>query len=266
MFSRFRRAPASELTEAAPIPEAAPLPEAISNFSEIVAAVNEFHSRHYMIHTARRLEHLSALGLKNSNKTVLDVGAGIGDHSLFYMQRGCHVTALEPRRENCAAFRMLWPMPDCVDIIEGGYEALEDMCKTFDIVHAYGFLYHVSDPARAIELLASRCSNYMVLETCVTPGNHLDRHLVSEPKEVLTQAVEGQGCRPTRPWIHQELRKYFPFVYFTRTQPNHPEFPLDWTAESFPADLTRSVFVASRLEINNHQLRPDIPDFQSACV
>ena len=47
----------------------------------------EFHSHHYMRHNARRLEHLASLQIPVDGRTVLEVGAGIGDLSHFYLDR-----------------------------------------------------------------------------------------------------------------------------------------------------------------------------------
>lgn len=44
-------------------------------------AERHFHSIFYLRHNARRQEHLATLGLDLGNKSVLEVGAGIGDHT-----------------------------------------------------------------------------------------------------------------------------------------------------------------------------------------
>jgi hypothetical protein len=59
------------------------------------------------------------------------------------------------------------------------------------------------------------------------------------------------------------LSQYFEFVYMPRTQPNHEEFPLDWTIDKpTPELLTRSVFIASREPINNPLLLPELVRIQ----
>jgi hypothetical protein len=118
----------------------------------------------------------------------------------------------------------------------------------FDIVHCYGLLYHLEQPAIAIEAMAAVCSGVLLLETCVSMGHELDLNPVLENSQDFSQAFTGCGCRPNRSWIFQELQKSFEFVYLTRTQPKHPEFPIDWTAS--PVGLTRSVFVGSRTPLD----------------
>ena len=56
-----------------------------------------------------------------------------------------------------------------------------------------------------------------------------------------------------------ELKTLFEHVYVPATQPNDPEFPLDWDApEQHKAPLSRSVFIASREEIKSDMLRASL--------
>src|ERR1051326_7281244 len=114
----------------------------------------------YQQHNVSRLQHLESLGLDLAKKSVLELGAGIGDHSLFYLYRNCRVLAVE----TCVAF---------------GEEPKLNNC----------------------------------------------REMSSKP----SQALHGEGCRPTRKWVFDELKLHYPYVYVTRTQPRHREFPTDWT-------------------------------------
>jgi hypothetical protein len=103
-----------------------------------------------------------------------------------------------------------------------------------------------------------------LLESCVSFGEAEQIVRVPEHSGSPSQACSGVGCRPTRAWIFSELRKHFAFVYMPRTQPNHPQFPLDWTAP--PPDrrlLTRAVFIATRTPLNNDALSAELLDRQS---
>jgi 16S rRNA A1518/A1519 N6-dimethyltransferase RsmA/KsgA/DIM1 with predicted DNA glycosylase/AP lyase activity len=59
-----------------------------------------FRIGYYQRFNARRLEHLATLGLDLWDKTVLEVGAGVGDLTSFFLDRGCKVTSVEARAEN----------------------------------------------------------------------------------------------------------------------------------------------------------------------
>ena len=228
-----------------------------------------FSADFYLRHNQRRLEHLASLGLDLIGKTVLEPGAGIGDHSLFYIDRGCTVTAVEPRAENCAVYRQkmaeTWsPFAANASVIEASFESIDAMTQIFDIVHCYGFLYHVGDPEKAISILARRTGGFMVLETCVSMDKGLAVNVINEPSDNPAQAFDGQGCRPTREWVMASLRRNFPFAYAVRTQPAHDEFPLDWT-KPWPnrSGLTRAVFVGSRKALDNVNLLRQLPDVQT---
>ncbi len=43
-----------------------------------------FATDDYRRHNSRRLEHLATLGLDLAGRKVLEVGAGIGDHTSFF--------------------------------------------------------------------------------------------------------------------------------------------------------------------------------------
>lgn len=221
----------------------------------------EFHSWAYLRHTSRRLEHLASLGIPVSGKTVLEVGAGIGDHTHYYLDRGCTVTVTEPRADNLAYLRQRYPNLEVLTLDLDARDLAFD--RTFAVVHCYGLLYHLQNPAAAIRFMADRTTELLFLETCVSFGTGAEENLVGERQESPSQSVTGVGCRPTRHWVFTELRKYFEYVYCARTQPNHEEFVLDWTDPgAHKASLSRAVFVASRTPLANPTLVDSLPDHQ----
>ncbi len=225
-------------------------------------ATTKFHGNNYIRITSRRLEHLASLKLDLFNKTVLEPGAGIGDHSLFYLDRGCRVTAIEPRPENCAVLRehvdqFGSEISDRLRVIEGDASVMSQLTEQFDIVHCYGLLYHTSNPAEVIRMLAARCSIFVLLETCVAAKRD-GINPVDEDRTVPTQAIDGHGCRPSRDWIFAELKRSMPYVFMPLSQPAHNQFPLDWNNP--PAHgPTRAIFIASRLPLHNDLLIDHIP-------
>ncbi len=191
---------------------------------------------------------------------MLELGAGIGDHTSFFLDRDCDVTITEAREESTSVLRERFPNQQVVTLdLDSPDPSFEG---SWDVVYAYGLLYHLSLPAEAISRMASWCGSLLLLETCVTPGNEVAVNPVSEPAEDPSQAASGVGCRPTRPWVMQELGAHFEHVYTTVTQPWHEEFPLDWSAATDSEGLTRAVFVASREPLDNAQLTPDLPELQ----
>jgi ubiquinone/menaquinone biosynthesis C-methylase UbiE len=218
--------------------------------------LNVFQSDEYLRHNQRRLEHLASLGLDLLGKTVLELGAGIGDHTSFFLDRSCEVVAAEGRPQNFEILRARYPD---IETIQLDLETPDlKINQQFDIVYCYGLLYHLQTPAQAIEFMARSCQKMLLLETCVSFGEEEAINLCKEVVDNPSQAISGNGCRPTRKWVYNQLKQHFEFLYMPITQPNHEQFPIDWTLSSSET-LVRSVFIASRQELNNLLLLEDIP-------
>ena len=221
----------------------------------------DFSSPAYQQHNLARLQHLESLGLDLVGKAILEVGAGIGDHTLFYLYRNCHVVPVEGRPRLAKKLKERFGIEIQIVDLDNEPERLESL-GSFDFVHCYGLLYHLSNPARLLASV-SRVGQHLLLETCVSFGNERSTNVCEEDREVFSQALHGIGCRPTREWIFAELKSHYEYVYATKTQPRHPEFPTEWGSPSngsFP--LKRAVFVAGHSPIHNPNLVTELPDKQ----
>jgi hypothetical protein len=222
--------------------------------------LSEFHSWHYLRHSQRRQEHLASLGLPLVRRSVIEFGGGIGDHTSFFLDRGCGVVVTEGRPENVRLLQQRLPGVDVRSL------DLDDPDPTFDVMaevaYCYGVLYHLSRPAEALKFISAHCSDLLLLETCVSPGPGECVTFVQEEILNPSQSVSGRGCRPTRGWVRARLKEQFPHVYMTTTQPWHEEFPLDWSSVPDPGALMRAVFVASRTPLENPVLTESLPDVQ----
>lgn len=216
----------------------------------------------YQRHNKRRQEHLASLLLPLGGKTVLELGAGIGDHTSFFLDRQCIVTVTDAREENVSCVRARFPLVDA-RIVDIEADSTSDL-PPHDIVYAYGLLYHLANPGAALMRMASLANDMLLLETCVSFGKHEAVNQITEDTADPTQAAHGIGCRPTRPWVFSSLKRHFAYVYVPRTQPWHEEFPTDWLGMP-PANATRlyrSVFIASRLPLGNPLLVDHLLDTQ----
>jgi SAM-dependent methyltransferase len=206
-----------------------------------------------------RQAHLASLGLDLDGKKVLEVGAGIGLHTPFFLKRGCDVTATDGRPQNVAeiARRLPGVRTALVDLeTEGSLQRL----GRFDVIYCYGLLYHLANPQGALTQLAGVCDGLLLVETAVSAGNHDELLLVQDP-EHFNQAVSGVGCRPTRLWVLNKLRETLGHSYIPRTQPNHIDFPENWRQP--PVQLMyRSIFVGARMPLALPTLDAAVPDFQ----
>ena len=194
-----------------------------------------FREPWYQRHNHRRQEHLASLGLDLVGKSVLEVGAGVGDHTLYFLDRDCKVVSLEARAENCQLFgesmRALeasgYSKACRSKLIQADVESLNGMVPgNFDVVYCYGLLYHLEDPAAVLSAMAARCLDLLLLETCVSFGGNDSLNPVNEARADPTQSFRGGGCRPTRPWIMNRLKALFPHVYVPRSQRRTRNFRL----------------------------------------
>lgn len=227
----------------------------------MIPPIEEFHAAHYLRHNQRRQEHLASLGLPLSGRSVLEVGAGIGDHTEFFLDRECSVLTSDGRPENVAILRERFPHI-AVRLLDLDHPDPEFTHRA-EIVYAYGTLYHLTRPEAAIQYLAERCDGLMLIETCVSFGTADELNPIDEPFHHPSQSLSGRGCRPTRQWVWSRLQRHFVHVYATATQPWHPEFPLDWSSPPPEGQLSRAVFVASRSPIANPLLLEEIPARQT---
>ena len=231
---------------------------------EIVRAydtVTYFHQNQYLQHNSRRLEHLASLRVPVVGMSVLEVGAGVGDHSHYYLDRGCRITITDARPDNIEYLKIRYPQHDIQFLDLAHPTPIKN--SPFGLVYCYGLLYHLPNPAEALEYLSGCCTSMLFLETCVSFGVKKEINIVTEDIKNPTQAFAGKGCRPTRIWLFDKLKELFEYVYVPVTQPNHEEFPIDWTApEKHHHNLSRAIFIASRRKIDNSILVPSLIDLQ----
>ncbi|MBY0611202.1 MAG: class I SAM-dependent methyltransferase [Beijerinckiaceae bacterium] len=223
--------------------------------------LEQFHAEPYQAHNAARLAHvkrlLGVLSLDPKHKSVLDLGAGVGDHSAFWQSLGAEVTAVEARPENVLELERLVPGVKTITADLESAQALD--LGVFDIVYAYGLIYHLADPRSSLDLMARSCGGVLLLETCVSYGERAELNPLNEPAESVSQAFSGTGCRPTRHWVFEALSQRFAHVYQPTFQPDHPEFATDWSVPTpGSGPLWRTTFVASHKPIEADRLEPRV--------
>jgi predicted O-methyltransferase YrrM len=210
-----------------------------------------------------RQDHLASLGLDLAHKTVLEVGSGVGKHTGFFEKLGCTVLSTDARPENTAENLRRYPhRKGLVEVADLNIPGSHKKFGTFDVVYCYGTLYHLGDPALCLKDLSENCKDLFLLETCVNSYDNNDVNCVTEESKWKNQSFNGTGCRPSRDWIVSELKKYYPYVYCTRYQPAHRDFPLKWPADPGEFTNTRSVIIASRNPSENRSLISEIPNLQ----
>jgi cyclopropane fatty-acyl-phospholipid synthase-like methyltransferase len=219
-----------------------------------------FLTKQYQLHNIVRLKHLDSLGLDLYGKKVIEFGAGIGDHTYFYLLKNCDVTSTDARSELVDIIEKRFGNKTMVINVETNLQKVLGLPK-FDIIHCYGLLYHIHNPEEFLRSLKGKGS-LLLLETCVSSDFKKEmNYIVEEDNNDPTQAFSGKGSRPTRSWIFKLLKEIFPFVYTPLTQPDHVEFPKDWNINfnDSPFNLKRAIFIASETELQQSSLTDVLP-------
>lgn len=213
-----------------------------------------FNSSAYQRLNSRRLEHLAQMELPLEGKSILELGSGQGDLSPFFIDRGFNLTLSDVRPELINVLTEKFPDQDVLRI---DLEEEPVGISPFDVVFAYGLLYHLTDLESGIKNLATLSKSYVILSTCVNPDDDEDI-LLSEPISDPTQAYHGRGNRPSRRLLFELLQKYFSNCYMPRFLPAHPEYPTSWPvlSENETASLARVIVIAAHEAL-------DCPSLQS---
>lgn len=202
-----------------------------------------------------RMDCLSSLKLQLGGKRVLDVGCGVGHLAQFFVQEGCRVTCLDARPENIERLKTLYPNLEA-RVFDLERDSIADV-GTFEIVFAFGLLYHLENPFRALRNLGNSASELLLIETVVS-DHQLPIVVMCEEPTAYNQAVENVGCRPTPSFVALALRSAgFPYVYAPAGVPDHPDFRFEWRndlSDSRDGHLLRCLFVASRRPLRNPNL------------
>ncbi len=84
------------------------------------------------------------MNLPLAGLSVLEVGAGTGDHTGFFVDRGCAVTSTEARPENLSIIRDRFPDLSVkqLDMDRPDGDAID---AEYDIVYCYGLLYQLGE-------------------------------------------------------------------------------------------------------------------------
>jgi len=225
----------------------------------------KFHSKGYLEINQARFDHLESLGIYFKGAVILEVGAGIGDHTENLLNLGvARVIATDARKENLAILKEKFKEKDDITVLKLDIENPSDLPYHYDICYCYGLLYHLANPGKAIKEMAERC-DLLLIESAVSfeYSKENDVNPCKENAAIPSHSPHGAACRPGRRWIFNELKKYFEFVYVPFTQPKNVYYPIFWSTSlngvTWNQRLARAVFIGSRKEIDNPDLKEYVP-------
>lgn len=125
----------------------------IGNESERVNKIYELFNEDSRLNRSKaaRVEFITTVRiiedyLRQGDK-ILDIGAGAGEYSLYFAEKGYEVHAVELSDANIAAFRRKILPSHALELVQGNaldLSAYSD--ESFDIVLLFGPLYHLASP------------------------------------------------------------------------------------------------------------------------
>ena len=245
--SLWRERGAYPVSLAPRIPAAEPIPTGggvIVFNDEAAAAINR-----------ARIDFIRSLGVSFAGLRVLDLGCGVGHFAQMYSSLGASVVAVDGREDNVREMARLYPA------IEGRVGDVQTMdlgvLGSFDVVHAFGLLYHLDSPVAALRRMERVCRRLLLVETIVCDSAQPLMILADETMSV-NQALAGIGCRPSPSFVAMAMNRIgFPYVYGAAKPLDHPDFQFAWRNSLETArdgHNLRAVFVASREPVRSDAL------------
>lgn len=238
---------------------------------EFTESEKQFLAPHYRRINARRLEHLVSLNLPIQNRTVLELGSGIGDLTTFFLDRGCAVTSIEGRAENIDVHKRDLELLNRAARWDGKHKFMQADLNNpgsvdvppHEVVLCYGLLYHLSNPEAFLEWLPEKTKELLLLETMVTFDEEPTYKRIVE-YDNPSQALHRDAIRPSRRFVFESIARNFDYTYMPKTQPAHEQFPLQWHGKAQDSGVSsRAIFIGSRRRIDNPLLVDELPSRQT---
>jgi SAM-dependent methyltransferase len=138
---------------------------------------------------------------------ILEVGAGIGHigdvFAALAPEYGFRVTSSDGRPEHVERMRARGREAVVLDLDTDDLSAAGE----FDLVLAFGVLYHLAKPERFLRGCA-RIADTLVIESCVADLPGAELVMIGESRGPLSgdQALAGTGCRPSPAWVEATCR------------------------------------------------------------
>jgi SAM-dependent methyltransferase len=180
-------------------------PFTIRVLAERLAGKSIFEARYYRESQLTRLANLFAhVDLEPwRGMRILEVGGGLGHLGDAFVQLGFDVTSTDGRPEHVEAMKARGRQAFVLDLDSTGVDEVGD----FDVVLAFGVLYHLAEPEQFLRSCGKR-AQVLLLETAVCDAADSVIHWVSEARgwRGTDQALSGQGCRPSPAWVEEVCR------------------------------------------------------------
>ena len=116
---------------------------------------------------------------------ILDVGCNAGFYSIELAKRGAKVTGIDIDKhylEQAEWVTQEYGLNNQISFEQKQIYDLANEKKTYDMVWFMGVFYHLRYPLLALDIVSTKCTNLLVFQTLMLPGNDVeqntgDRHI-----------------------------------------------------------------------------------------
>lgn len=222
--------------------------------------MKDFFKKHYEKINIARLIHLKSLNLNFDNVEIVELGAGAGFFSKKLNKHNIKSLDITDGREECVTYLRKTFINHNVYKID--LNTLNKINKRYDICFAYGVLYHVDNLDNALSNIDLLTKNFCIIETVVKHDIESDDEfeIVNENIDTASQSITGKAVRFKREFLIKKLSEKFDYVYISKKQPNHDQFPTNWSVKK--DGISRFVVIASRHKILSDKLCEVLPMYQ----
>lgn len=210
----------------------------------MTSSSNPFNFDHYKKIDLARFNHFDTLNIDFKDQIVLELGAGIGNHTEFILSKNPKkVYALEGRQENISILTERFKKnKKIVAAVADLDKPMPQFNTMIDWIYNYGLLYHLTKPFDFIDRLKLYPHKNMILETCISLDGETNN--VYEPEDP-TQALQNLGSRPNIDILLKKLKEVYQEVFIPPNMPNHSHFDLN------SGDTLKRVVVVCSAKIHN---------------
>ena len=178
-----------------------------------------FNNDEYNLMDKVRFDNFNTLDIDFKDKTILELGSGIGNHTDFLLSHNPKmILSIEGRPENYQILKDKFKgHKKVITVLHDLEKPFEIIDQSFDWIYNYGLLYHLKNPFEAIDYLKGIDHENMILETCIDISGYENNIIEGNSP---SQALNGIGSRPNMDKLIDKLLTIYQDVQIPK-QPKH---------------------------------------------
>jgi len=190
-----------------------------------------------------RWDHFLSMGIPLEGKTVLELGAGVGDQTEWLLKQGIkHIHVNEGRQGNIDVIREQFGHDPRVTIAIGNIEqGLPDLDIFVDVIYFYGVYYHLDERVPHFPILQALARLGQTIAFDFHAGDN--RTDLYRPMDDPSSSISLCGLRVRVETLIQGMKETWGLAYLPKKQ-------LEWNDPGNPNEV-RLVAVASHAALDS---------------